>query len=290
MLLFLLESKAQQEPMYSQYMFNTVIINPAYAGSREALSATILYRNQWLGIDGAPVTQTFNIHNLLKNEKIGLGLSMTNDSYTIHSHQNVNLCFAYILNLGSAKLSFGLQAGAVRTKSDFSKINFAKDEQIEVGQSVQKIAPSFGTGLYLHSEKFYFGLSCPRIATVSKSQNPLELKLIPHYYAMLGINFYFSENLIFRPSTLIKHTTGSPLQADFNTFFLYNNTIGAGLAYRTTESLIGMIQVHLGKIKIGYSYDYGVGALSRIANGSHEIFINFETTLIKDKVVSPRFF
>ena len=283
---------AQQDPMYSQYMFNTLTINPAYAGSRGALNATALYRTQWLmGVDGAPVSQTFALHAPLKNEKVGLGLNIANDKVGVQSNLNIQLCYAYIISIGAeGKLSLGLQAGAINYKSDYSKITFTNAGNETVTQnSINNIYPSFGAGAYYRSDKFYLGLSSPRISAFQKSTLQ-EVQLQPHYFANAGININLGERLIFRPSTLIKLANGAPLQADLNANFLYNNIIGVGASYRTAESVIGLLQLHLGKIKIGYAYDYGLGALSKMSSGSHEIALTFETVLTKDKVVSPRFF
>lgn len=282
---------AQQDHMYSNYMFNTLSINPAYAGSREALNATALYRRQWLGgVEGAPITQTFSLHAPLKNEKVGLGLNISNDKIAIQSNLNIQLCYAYIINLGVGKLSLGLQAGAISYTSDYSKITFtnAIDEKVE-RSSTNNIHPSFGAGLYFHSDKVFLGLSAPRISAF-QSKSIQEVQLSPHYFANFGANINLGESVIFRPSTLIKLVGGAPLQADLNTTFIYKNLLGLGASYRTTESLIGLVQLHIGKIKIGYAYDYGLGAISKLSSGSHEIAITFETVLTKDKVVSPRFF
>ncbi len=288
--LFATTLHAQQDPIYSQYMFNTLAINPAYAGSRGALNATALYRTQWLmGVEGAPVSQTVAIHAPLKNEKVGLGLNIANDKIGVQSNLNIQLCYAYIISIGSnGKLSLGLQAGAINYKSDYSKITFTNSE-IVTPNTTSNIYPSFGAGVYYRSDRFYFGLSSPRISAFQKS-NLQEVQLQPHYFANAGVNINLGESLIFRPSTLIKLANGAPLQADLNANFLYNSVIGLGASYRTSESLVALIQLHLGKIKIGYAYDYGIGALSKLSSGSHEIALTFETVLTKDKVVSPRFF
>ena len=291
LIFFTTSAFAQQDPMYSQYMFNTLAINPAYAGSRGALNATALYRTQWLmGVEGAPVSQTFALHAPLKNEKVGLGLNIANDKVGVQSNLNIQLCYAYIISIGAGKLSLGLQAGAINYKSDYSKITFTNAASETVTQnSINNIYPSFGAGVYYRSDKFYIGLSSPRISAFQKNTLQ-EVQLQPHYFANAGVNINLGERLIFRPSTLIKLANGAPLQADLNANFLYNNIIGAGVSYRTAESVIGLLQLHLGKIKIGYAYDYGLGALSKMSNGSHEIALTFETVLTKDKVVSPRFF
>lgn len=281
---------AQQDAMYSQYMYNMLPLNPAYAGSREALSATALYRNQWMGgIDGAPVSQTLSIHTLLKNEKVGLGLTIANDKIAIQSNINIQLVYSYIINIGAGKLALGLQGGAINYKSDFSSLTFTNSETIAPA-SVSKFYPSVGAGAYFRSEKVYIGLSAPRITAFQGKSTQDEVLLAPHYYFTSGLNINLGDHFTFRPSVLLRATQGVPLQSDVNGSFLYNSLLGLGVSYRHEESLIPMIQLYLGKFKIGYAYDYGLGAIAKISNGSHEIFLNFETTLIKDKVVSPRFF
>lgn len=281
---------AQQEASYSQYMYNMMVINPAYAGSREALSATVLYRNQWLGLEGAPVSQSLSLHSLMKNEKVGLGLNITNDRAAIQSNFNIQFAYSYILPLANGNLAFGLQGGAVNYTSDYSKVKFTNpDETVAVG-SISKFYPTVGAGLYYHTEKFYLGLSVPRLKAFQGSLTMGEVSLASHYYSTVGINLDISESLLFRPSALIKATNGAPLQTDINASFLYNSFVGWGVSYRHGEAVVGMVQLHWGKIKLGYAYDYGIGAISKNANGSHELYLNFETSLIKDKVVSPRFF
>ena len=172
----------------------------------------------------------------------------------------------------------------------FSKITFTNAaNETATKTSTNNIYPSFGAGVYYRSDKFYVGFSSPRISAFQKN-NLKEVQLQPHYFANAGMNINLGESLIFRPSTLIKLANGAPLQADLNANFLYNSVIGLGASYRTAESVIGLIQLHLGKIKIGYAYDYGLGALSKMSGGSHEVALTFETVLTKDKIVSPRFF
>lgn len=270
-------------------MFNMLAINPAYAGSREALSAVAIYRNQWMGFEGAPVSQTFAVHTMLKNEKVGLGLTINNDKISIQSNTNLQLCYSYILNVANGKLAFGLQGGIINYKEDFSKIKFTDQEDYDF-KNQSFLLPSFGAGLYYHTDRMYVGVSSPRITAFQANNRPYETTMTPHYFVTAGYKIDVGENFILSPSTLLKKTASSPIQLDINTILTFKNTVGVGCSYRLNEAIVALLQVHIKKIKLGYAFDYGLGAISKIGKGSHEVFISFETSIIKDKIVSPRFF
>jgi type IX secretion system PorP/SprF family membrane protein len=280
---------AQQEPLYSQYMFNMLPLNPAIAGSREALNATMYYKKQWLGIESAPVSQTFSVHGLMKNEKVGLGLAISHEKISVFGSISAQLSYAYIIPMGMAKLSLGLQAGIVNNTANLSGLRF--EDPLENGYygSISKIFPVFGTGIYLNHEKYFVGLSIPKISAIKSAPTGMVAPQM-HLYSILGYQFSLGENFILRPSVLNKISANTFFQTDLNILLQYQTLLGVGASYRTNESIVGMLQIHMGKFKIGYAYDYGVGILSKNFNGSHEILLIFETSMIKDKVVSPRFF
>lgn len=286
---------AQQDPMYTQYMFNGLVINPAYAGSRDAFSASLLYRQQWTGMEGAPVTQTLALHSPLKNDRIGLGLSVINDKISIYRTLNVNGIASYSIRLNNGKLAFGLQYGLTNYRADFTNVKFIQDdEEFKNIGNVSKLFPNVGTGLYYHSEKFFLGFSVPRIINFKIKNNSTVIsdpKLERHYFLTGGFIFEVSPNIKIRPSTLVKAVTGVRPQFDLNTLVFYKDIIAGGISYRTQGTIAGLVQFQVWKkFKIGYAYDYGLGGLQRLGSGSHEIMLNFEHDIGINKVITPRYF
>lgn len=300
-LLFLLsvckESVAQQEAMYTQYMFNSLAINPAYAGSRNVISATALYRNQWSGIDGAPKTSTFTIDAPLKDKKIGVGLQIFNDKLGITNTNGLVLSSAYRIRMDKATLSFGLQGSVSNFKLDFASVNLDETGGTydpAFSQNVNSTQFNFGTGIYYNSDKFYIGASIPqlfpnRLSNSSASSN--EAKQRMHLFISSGYVFTVNEDVKFKPSFLFKGVQGAPLEADINASFWLKDVIGLGVQYRTNADVSGLLEVQASpQIRIGYAYDHSITKLRNFNSGSHEIMLRYEFGFEKDKVVSPRYF
>ena len=288
-----LSSFAQQDSQYTQYMYNTMSVNPAYAGQRETLSITGLYRTQWVGIDGAPKTQTLGVHAPLRNEKIGLGLSIINDALGPANETYINANFSYTIPLNDydTKLSFGLKGGFHLLDTDWSKGRF-QNPDATFNENLSLFSPTIGVGLYLHSRKWYLGLSVPNFITTEHYddfQESLAAERL-HYFLIGGYVFDLSENTKLKPAFLVKAVSGAPLIADVSANFLFNEKLTLGLAWRWDDSFSGLAGLQVNKgLYIGYAYDLTSTNLNNYNSGTHEIMLRFELKKI-GRFISPRFF
>lgn len=285
---------SQQDAMFTQYMFNEVTINPAYAGSHDVVSMTGLLREQWVGIDGRPRTQSFNVHTPLRNKKIGLGLSLVNDKIAVSNNLNVNGAFSYRIPLGKTKnLQFGLQAGITNNKTDLGalKVEDGSESSFSSG-SVSELLPNFGAGLYYFTEKFYLGISIPQIMNNSLSKGGVSLaKQERHYFLTSGYVFKLSPTLKFKPSIFYKYVGGAPMELDVTASLIYKDRFWGGLAWRSFDSadlLLGFQATE--QLFIGYAYDYTLTELNDYNSGSHEVVVNYRFSFSPKKVITPRYF
>jgi len=292
-------SFAQQDAQYTHYMYNTISVNPAYAGSRDALSLMGLYRTQWVGLEGAPRNFTFSGHSPLKNEKLGLGVSLVRDEIWIQDETYLDVDFSYTINTSeTAKLAFGLKGGLHLLNIDFTKAT-AQDEINEsfAGNTNvdNRFTPNIGFGLYYYTDKFYIGYSAPTLLRTEyyedeTLQSYLSRDNINHYL-IAGYVFNLSATTKFKPAVLFKGVQGAPLQADVSGNFLFNDKFTLGLAYRWDAALSGLIGLQLSEgLMIGYGYDWETTELNNYNSGSHEIFLRWEFKSSKDAIISPRFF
>jgi type IX secretion system PorP/SprF family membrane protein len=293
-------SYAQQDSQYTQYMYNTIVVNPAYAGSREAMSIFALHRTQWVGLDGAPVTNNFSIHTPINGSNVGLGLSVVNDKIGPADENNIAVDFSYSIHTSDRyKLSFGLKASANLLNVDFTKLHIYNPGDPRFQDNIDnKFSPNIGVGLYLHSDNTYFGLSAPYLLETNhydKSANNSASSFVArekiHYYFIAGHVFDLSGSVQFKPSVLTKMVQGAPLQVDISGNFLINEKFTAGLAYRWDASFSGLVGFQVSDSWfIGYAYDMDTTKLANYNSGSHEIFLRFELFNKNDRIISPRFF
>jgi type IX secretion system PorP/SprF family membrane protein len=287
-------SFAQQDPQYTQYMYNTMSVNPAYAGQRDVLSVTGLHRTQWVGIDGAPQTQTFAFHTPLRNDRLGLGLSVVNDAIGPVNEYYVDANFSYTILVSddNTKLSFGVKGGVHGLTSDWSQGVIQQIGDPTFADNLSVFSPTIGAGIYLHKRKWYIGLSVPNfLSTEHFDDNQISVaKERMSYYLIGGYVFDLSANTKFKPAALVKAVSGAPIVADLSANFLFNKKFTLGVAWRWDDSVSGLagIQVTDG-LYIGYSYDATTTNLSSYNNGSHEIMLRFELQKV-GKILSPRFF
>ncbi|MGC1205776.1 MAG: type IX secretion system membrane protein PorP/SprF [Flavobacteriaceae bacterium] len=289
-----IESTAQQDPQYTQYMYNTMSVNGAYAGQREVLSATALYRTQWVGIDGAPKTVTFGIHSPLRNDRIGLGLNIVSDQLGPAQETSIDVNFAYTIPMDERdelKLSFGIKAGLHILDTDWSKGLFRNPDRL-FNENVNLISPTIGVAWYLHSEKYYLGLSVPNVIATSyydDFQESIATERV-HYFLIGGYVFDLTGNTKLKPAFLVKGVSGAPLIADLSVNALFKDKFTLGLAYRWDDSFSGLLgfQINPG-LFIGYAYDATTTALNNYNSGTHEIMLRFELQEI-GRLISPRFF
>lgn len=288
------ETQAQQDPQYTQYMYNTMSVNAGYAGQRNVLSATALYRTQWVGIDGAPKTITFGIHSPLKNERIGLGLNIVSDQLGPAEETSIDANVSYTIPVdesGDLELSFGIKGGLHILDTDWSKGRFQNSDRL-FNENIDLISPTLGAGLYLHSEKWYLGLSVPNILNTEyydDFQESIATERL-HYFLIGGYVFDLSDNTKLKPAFLVKGVSGAPLIADLSFNALFNDKFTLGLAYRWDDSVSGLVgfQINPG-LFLGYAYDATTTALNNYNSGTHEIMLRFELQQI-GKILSPRFF
>lgn len=246
-------SRAQVDPLYAQYLNNPLLINPAYAGLNNNLNAGITYRKQWAGFEGSPTTYNLNAHTSLVDNRMGLGLIVLKDNVGVNSNTEVHGTYAYRLDLDQKYLSFGLQAGFISFKTNNGDLNpwDAGDPAFLEDQNITK--PSFGAGLILHSERYFIGLSVPRMLKAKVTFSDLETQLYSqHFYAMGAYIFYINEHIRLKPSLLLKSVKGSPLSADVNFAVNFEEKITAGV-YTRNLNAYGL----MGQIKFGGSYRFG---------------------------------
>lgn len=291
---------AQQDAQFTQYMYNTININPAYAGSRESMNVFVLHRAQWVGLDGAPVTSTASINTPIEGSNIGLGLSIINDKIGPSDETNVAVDFSYSINTSDRyKLSFGLKATANLLNIDFNKLNqYDSGDNIFTSNVDNRFFPNIGVGLYYHSDDTYIGISAPnlleskhfdRYAGVGSNTHIATEKI--HYYLIAGHVFDLSANVKFKPSMLTKMVQGAPLQVDLSGNFLINQKFVAGVAYRWSAAVSAMVGFQVSDSWfIGYGYDLETTKLANYNSGSHEIFLRYELFNKYDRIISPRFF
>lgn len=288
---------AQQDPLFSQYMFNKLAVNPGYAGSHEGLTADILNRWQWVGIDGAPKTLSASIHSSLRNPHIGLGLNVYNDKLGPTLSQGALATFAYRIIFPASTLSFGLQAGVKYMDIDWSSIDVIDmDDVALMGNTLNKAVPDANFGVYYYSEKYYAGISTKQllqneIAVVHMDDKTQFTHLLRHFYGMAGGAFPITDGLVFRPSFLAKFVKNAPPQLDLNVSFLIANTLWLGASYRTENAMSFMTEFKVTKnIRIGYSYDIWFNQLRTVNKGSHEIRLGIDLESLRSRMLSPRYF
>ncbi|WP_425433045.1 PorP/SprF family type IX secretion system membrane protein [Flavobacterium album] len=295
LIVYALQLHAQQDPQYTQYMYNTLTVNPAYTGSTGNLEATLQHRTQWVGIDGAPQTQAFSIHSPMFDEHVGLGLSVVNDRLGPSNETYVNGNFSYTIPLGlDTKLAFGLRAGARMLNIDWSKGRAYQDGDPLLNTNINnRINPTIGSGIYVYDEKWYAGISVPNFLR-SDYYNDVQEATVQdrlHYYVMGGYVFDLTEDVKFKPAVLAKIVSGSPLIVDASANFLLQDIVTLGVSYRWDDSVSGLAGFQITKgIFAGYSYDYSVTQLNKYNNGSHEIILRFQLVPNGSRIKSPRFF
>ena len=288
---------SQQAPVISQYMFNGLLLNPAYAGSKPFTSATLMVRKQWAGFEGAPSTQTASIHGLLENKKVGLGMYVSNDHAGIINRTDLMGTYAYHIQLGEAKLSFGLQGGFAYLKSTISDLKvYQPNDPVYSLNTVSNVLPNFGFGSYYYSEKFYAGFSIPEIVSYDPNRSlSLEIQnvhhIVRHYYLTSGYVIIVNDQFKVKPSVLFKYVYGAPLQYDINANILLNNIIWLGASYRSGDAVVILAEYQLSKkLRMGYSFDLTLTELRNYSAGSHEIMIGYDFGYQVPKLKTPRYF
>ncbi|MBU2899703.1 PorP/SprF family type IX secretion system membrane protein [Maribacter dokdonensis] len=288
-----LQGYGQQRAQYTQYMYNTQTLNAGYTGTQGTLAASLLYRSQWVGIDGSPETQSFAAHGLVK-ERIGLGITIVNDNLGAINDFEVNANFAYHIRTGrNTKLSLGLNAGIDILNVDYSKGNFANGLDPIFQENINKLRPMVGAGAFYYGAKWYLGASSTNLlnSQIYNSDDDVLTERKSQYYFMGGYVFDINESLKFKPAILTKHVAGSPITVDVSGNFLLRERLSLGLAYRYDDALSALAGFHItDKFFLGYAYDYSITNLGDYNSGSHEIILTYNLEGLKKRALSPRFF
>lgn len=279
---------AQHSIVHSQYLFNGLLINPAYAGSHVQLSASLTYRNQWVNFPGAPQTTTLGVHNSFLKGKIGAGLLVTGDRIGSYSNMGVFGSYAYVLKTPTGgKLSMGVQAGFNNFKADFGELDLKAGADPIFNAFMNEFKPNFGGGVFYYDKKIFAGFSVPTILTHEElfSGSLDQLKIPRYYYLLGGMKMPLdprTKRVIFQPSILIRAQDGTPLSADLNLNVIFDDLISIGTSYRSGDGTILLINYKLSeKIYVGYSYDWTVSDIRAYSRGSHEIMLNFRTRITR---------
>ena len=277
-------------------MFNPFIVNPAYAGSRESVSATLLARSQWLGIEGAPETQTFSVHAPLFNKQMAGGLSFVNDGLGPIQNTAVALTYAYHLKFPDGKLSLALRGGIFNSTLRRGDLNFQDPtDRFRNAGSVSAVTPTFDFGSYYYTKKFYVGLSVTHLGNETLNFNEAQNSgvgsdLQRHFLLGGGYAIELNDNLVFKPSALVKYVQGAPVNIDLNASFLLRKALWLGASFRSGNGVVLITEYNITDyLRIGYSYDIVFNNLRRFNSGTHEVFIGGDFTIGKKKSVSPRY-
>ncbi|MFT7588080.1 MAG: type IX secretion system PorP/SprF family membrane protein [Limisphaerales bacterium] len=285
----------QQEAMYTQYMFNKLAVNPAYAGSRGSTSITLLYRDQWTGFDGAPKTATASIHGHLRNPKLALGLQVVSDRHGLQNNIGLMATYAYRLPLGNGRLSFGVQAGFTHYQYSLTDAVSLDMGDPNLQSVISLLTPNVGAGIYYQSARFYAGVSAPKliqnqlISLDLETSGALSAQEYRHYLGMVGAVLKLNENVKFRPGILVKYAPNAPVQADINATFLFVDRVWVGATYRSNASVDAHVEFNINKqIRVGYAYDFTMGRIGDYSAGSHELLVGIDLDFGNTRIVTPR--
>lgn len=293
--------KAQYDAMFTQYMFNEMFINPGYTGSKDAMAVNLLHRQQWLNFPGRPVTTTFSLHGPLMKNKMGVGLSVLNERIGKLDRNLIYVSYAYRVKTDKkGTLALGLNAGVHNQTNRLSELKATDQGDLQISQNTPSIiAPNFGFGLYYSTQKFYAGLSIPRLIDDGYEYNSrgaftqrlrFDVQKF-HYYLTVGRVFEISEDLKLKPQAMVKMVANAPIQLDVNVNALIKNIVWAGLAYRTGSSASAILGVQVNpQFVVSYSYDYGLNAIQKYSQGSHEIALGYVFSYKQKTVITPRYF
>jgi type IX secretion system PorP/SprF family membrane protein len=291
-------ANAQQDPMYSQYMFNMLAINPAYAGSREVMSITALYRRQWTGFTGAPVSQTLSADLPVERKNLGLGFQMYNDQLGISRNTGAYASGSYRLRFPVGTLAFGMQIGVTQFQANYTAVDLG-DNQPDAAFSQNLIAflPNIGSGVYYSTDRFYLGASMPHLLKNRLSRGGDNVVIgdraaqYRHLFVSTGYVFDLSPRVKLKPGLQLKTVGGAPLQVDVNANAWFYDRFAIGISYRTGDAVLGMAEIQINdQFRLGYSYDYTLTELTRYNSGSHELMLRYELGFRRDKILSPRYF
>lgn len=291
-------AKAQQDAQYTMYMFNGLALNPAYAGSRERTSATLLAREQWVGIEGAPSTQSFAIHAPFARQKMGAGLLIVNDRLGVTSSLTLKGAYSFRLNLGRSTLALGVQGGFTNYQADFNNVRHSISPVLldpAFDQNINELLPNLGAGLFFNTERFYVGLSVPHMINNNLTNGISDARQSVHYFLTSGYVFDLNESIKLRPSFLVKYVESAPMSIDLNVNAQFFERFGLGLSYRVGDSIDFIFELPLTQnFTFAYAFDYTLSELGEYNSGSHELMVRYEFNLGgkrgENRIITPRYF
>ena len=297
-ILFINTATAQTEPMYSQYMYNMLGVNPAYAGNREATSLNFFQRRQWVGIAGAPQTTSVSVDGASSDNKFGWGVQLYDDKLGVEKADGANLMLSTHIQVSDKGiLSGGLSLGLMNYRLDLMNVQgrFTPSDPAFYA-NFNKWLPDVGLGIYYNTDKFYAGISVPnvlksRLSAFDVMNSGIQKVNSTHLFFTTGYVFDVSDEVKIKPSTMIKAVSGAPIEADLNTNVWLKDVIGLGFSYRTGDAMVGMAEAQVSEnLRIGYAYDMTISPLKYYNNGSHEMMMRYEFGNNKSKVKSTRYF
>ena len=291
------DANAQQDAMYTQYQFNALAINPAYAGSRNnVLNATALFRSQWIGVEGAPETQTLSFDMPVAYKRIGLGLQVINDKIGITKTTAAYGSYAYRIEMDGGNLALGLQAGIANFRADFtsSQLNTGSAPDPAFLQNINKMLPNFGAGVYFNTDRFYIGASAPHMLNNQLRADAVEVtntfsKQYVHWFIASGYVMDVGEDYKLKPSVLVKGVSGAPMQFDINANLWIKDVLSVGASYRSFADISASVEAQISwNLHIGYAYDRSMTGLSHVNSGSHEIMLRYQFAFDRDAYYAPK--
>lgn len=287
---------SQQDPLFTQYMFNKLLVNPAYAGSKEVFTIDMLNRTQWVNIDGAPETFTISAHTAMRNKNVGLGIYLYRDVLGPTNTQGMMGTYSYRIYMGSSSLAFGLQFGLSYFDFNWAAMNLKDQDYLFDPQDIRRVTPDANFGIYYQSNRMFFGVSSKQLLQndfgyAVKDGKSSFSKLTRHFYLMGGLAMPLDDKIVFRPSMMAKYTPNAPLQIDLNASILFGNVFWVGASYRSAKAISFMTEFKISdRLKLGYSYDMYLNELQPFNYGSHEIRLGFEFPLYESRMRTPRYF
>jgi type IX secretion system PorP/SprF family membrane protein len=297
MMMIVREACAQQNPLFTQYMFNGLVINPAYSGSHESMTTTFALRSQWTGLNGAPQTQVASAHSPLKLSRSAAGVVFVHDEVSVVNQYMAYGTYAYRIPLSkNAKLAVGGQAGITYYQANLSELNILTSNgqpDPNFYQNESRLLPNLGIGMYYYSKKSYLGLSLPTLINNRWNNQDAytQARKKRHYFLSAGHVFPLGAGLKFKPNVLLKWEEGGPFQYDLNANFLIHEAVWIGVSYRMEDSVDGLLELNINKqLSLGYSYGYPISSLAAVQTGTHEVVLNYRINRNKNIVFSPRYF
>ncbi len=287
---------AQQLPLYSQYMFNTLEINPAYAGFKQSMHFTTIFRKQFNGIRDAPQTALVSFDMPIGDTKLGFGVKLVDDKISVTKTMGAQGSLSYRIEGDNSDLAFGLQIGALNYSANLTELNVTDPGDPVFAQDLNTLVANFGTGIFYNTDKFYAGLSIPNLVRTHLKETNIALdqynvKQNAHMYLNAGMLIDLNDNFILKPSFLLRGVKGIPLNYDINANVFFKDLASVGLSYRSHSAVVGLMDVRvLPQLRLGYAYDHNVGRLSPFAKGTHEIILRYHIPFDKDTLMPSYLF